>query len=41
MIKLMFKLFIIDIRGKVNDLDGIYFVVIVLFCCGDVMNKIF
>lgn len=40
MTKLMTKLFITDIRGKVNDLDGILFVVIVLFRRGDVMNKI-
>lgn len=36
----MTKLFITDIRGKVNDLDGILFVVIVFFRRGDVMNKI-
>lgn len=36
----MAKLFITDIRGKVNDLNGIHFVVIVLFHRGDVMNKI-
>lgn len=36
----MAKLFISDIRGKVNDLDGIPFVVIVLFRRGDVMNRI-
>lgn len=36
----MAKLFITDIRGKVNDLYGILFVVIVLFRRGDVMNKI-
>lgn len=40
MTKLMSKLFITDIRGKVNDSDGIIFVVIVLFRRGDVMNKI-
>lgn len=40
MIKLMTKLFITDIRGKVNDLDGIHFVVIVLFRRGNVMNNI-
>lgn len=36
----MAKLFITDIRGKVNDLDEIHFVVIVLFRRGNVMNKI-
>lgn len=40
MTKLMTKLFITNIRGKVNDLDGILFVVIVLFRRGDEMNKI-
>lgn len=40
MTKLMTKLFITDIRGKVNHSDGILFVVIVLFRRGDVMNKI-
>lgn len=41
MINLMIIVLIRVIRSKVNDLDGIYFVVIVLFCCSDVMNKIF
>lgn len=40
MTKLMTKLVTTDIRGKVNDLDGIFFVIIVLFRRGDVMNKI-
>lgn len=40
MTKLMSKLFITYIRGKVNDLYRIFFVVIVLFRRGNVMNKI-
>lgn len=40
MTKLMTKLFFTDIRGKVNDLYRILFVVFVLFRRGDVMNTI-
>lgn len=40
MTNLMTTVLIRVTRSKVNDLDGIHFVVIVLFCRGNVMNKI-
>lgn len=39
MTQLMPKVLIADTRSKVNDIDEIYFDVIVLFYHGDIMNK--